>query len=430
MAQLPNPLLALKRLKSTQRKDFDIVLEKLRELSSHMHPHLIKLLATLHHKGRYYLMYPYADLNLWGYWERTPLPEFSETTLRWALIQCKGIASGLMALHEYRTPYEKNTEIDGDNAYAPPEDSEWWYGRHGDIMPESILWLEQNDEDNPQGLLVLNYFGLLEFHAKFTKSRVPPEHYIGSPTYEPPECRLKNPVTRAIDIWCLGCVYLEFITWLVLGWDVLFRFTDARLQKGGVTDEITDDAFYTILGERSADSNQAIVRENVIEWIKDLHEQPRCSKFIHDVLDLIQKNMLIVDPSQRIRCGHLNAILGEMLDKSIIDPSYLTKPAPRQPRERNEIAKEITERLAGRSQDIPLVMLLPKKGSTLPLRESPGVIEGLSTPLASGSSSVSQHENANRENATQQQIAEQKFAQKMNDGAWKSASSAASDKIQ
>jgi hypothetical protein len=58
------------------------------------------------------------------------------------------------------------------------------------------------------------------------------------------------------------------------------------------------------------------------------------------------------------------------------------------------------------------------------------VIERLSTPLASGSSSKSQHENANRETAMQQQTAEQQFAQKMNDAAWKFTSSAASDKIQ
>jgi serine/threonine protein kinase len=303
-------------------------------------------------------MYPYADLSLRGYWERTPLPEFSEATLRWALIQCQGIASGLMALHEYKTPYEKKTEIDGDYSYATLEDLEWRYGRHGDIKPENILWLEQNDKDDPQGLLVLNYFGLLEFYSKFTRSRVPPELHF-SLTYEPPECRLKNPATRESDIWCLGCVYLEFMTWLVSGLDVYFSFSDARLLEA--TDGIVDDAFYTILSERSAEPNQAIVRENVIEWMKDLHEQPRCSQFIHDVLDLVQKDMLLVNPRERIRCGPLNTMLRKMLDKSRIDPSYLTKPAPRQPRERNEIAKEITERLAGRSQDIPPEMLEHKK---------------------------------------------------------------------
>jgi serine/threonine protein kinase len=326
-------------------------------------------------------VFPHADANLRGYWEKTPLPELSETTLRWSLTQCKGIASGLMAIHEYRTSLG---EVTNSPTTPPPHarrfsynlspnplpaENERRYGRHGDIKPENILWTELTDEDDPQGILLIADFGLVDFHGKQTRSEILPETVNGSPSYEPPERRLNIKISRAYDIWSLGCVYLEFITWLVSGWEDLSKFPIVRGKTGSIG--INDDTFFTILDERP--TRTAIVRESVTEWIKDLHEKPRCSKFIHDFLDLVENDMLVVDTSMRIQCGPLNKRLRQMLEEAEKNPSYLTAPKPTPKRERNEIAEEITKRMTWGYRDTPPAG--PTEGSALPTREVPLILD-------------------------------------------------------
>jgi serine/threonine protein kinase len=53
-----------------------------------------------------------------------------------------------------------------------------------------------------------------------------------TPTYRPPECEIEGSiVSRAFDIWSLGCVFLEFITWYLGGWSYLQTFVRHRKTK-------------------------------------------------------------------------------------------------------------------------------------------------------------------------------------------------------
>lgn len=175
----------------------------------------------------------------------------------------------------------------------------------------------------------------MDFHKRLTRSQVLPDRLSGSPTYEPPEIKLGKKISRAYDIWSLGCVYLEFITWLVCGWEALDKFPKARDITG--LNEINDDTFYTIVDYRMiADSRgRAIVRKSVQQWIQDLRESKRCTAFIHDFLDLVSQEMLVVDHQRRIRCGPLNIRLAAMVQKAKDDPEYLTKSAPLSPKSQN-----------------------------------------------------------------------------------------------
>jgi serine/threonine protein kinase len=202
------------------------------------------------------------------------------------------------------------------------------YGRHGDIKAENILHFVDDTVDNDLGSLVIADFGLTDFHKRATRSEVPAGHVTGSPSYEPPELMLHSKISRAYDIWSLACVYLEFITWLVCGWDDLERFPQAR-SLIGVQNTVDDDTFFTVLEGKPP---TAEIRESVRDWIADLHEQPRCSAFIHDLLSLISEQMLVVDPADRIRCGPLNWTLKGMITKAERHPEYLTKPSPTSPR--------------------------------------------------------------------------------------------------
>ncbi|KAF4626883.1 hypothetical protein G7Y89_g11273 [Cudoniella acicularis] len=400
----PNPLMALKRLHSTIKEDFDLEVEMLKNFSNNTNPHLVKLLATYSLKGHYYLVFPLAKANLRKYWELTPTPDFSLTTISWVLRQCKGIASAIMAIHEFKSsipPSERRKSISGGSVtgggsdfLGPPNiqqrgrsnsdrlspkaelvESERLYGRHGDIKPENILWSDENARGQQriykkEGLLLLADFGLMDFHGKLTKSNVPADTVKGSPSYEPPERRVGTNISRAYDLWSLGCVYLEFITWLVCGWEELDKFPVVR-DKTAIGGYTYDDTFFTLVN----DERRAIVRESVTEWIKDLHEKPRCSQFIHKFLDLVSKDMLVVDPSKRITCGPLNKKLANMLEQADADPNYLTEPNPFPPRDRNEAAERVTRLLHGEHESSPPPS--PREGLALPIYEVPNTLDSV-----------------------------------------------------
>jgi serine/threonine protein kinase len=314
----------VKRLNSTNEQDFFSEVKMLKDFSKHKHPHLVRLLATYHFNNGYYLLFPYAKSNLRKYWEATSLPTFDEATLSWSLHQCKAIASGLHLIHEHHKTQDSEVGL-------PEEDRT--YGRHGDIKPENILWSTEVDKNHEnccfpeQGFLLIADFGLMDVHKRLTRSRILAEKIGGSQTYEPPETRLKKEVSRGYDIWSLGCLYLEFITWIMLGQDGLCRFLEARSKNDDPV--ISDDTFYTIVNNARGMS-EAVVRESVREWIKDLHEHPRCSDFIHDFLDIVDTQMLVVSLSDRISCGVLNDRLRAMVSRGSTSPTYLTqcKPSP------------------------------------------------------------------------------------------------------
>jgi serine/threonine protein kinase len=252
------------------------------------------------------------------------LPDFSEATVLWSLRQCKAIASGLHMIHEYRSTRDS---IRARSLQPPPassgdpvvEDDDRLYSRHGDIKLENILWsveevLDDSQCSNEEGVLLIADFGMMDFHNRLTRSQVHPDKITGSPTYEPPELKLHMKISRAYDIWSLGCVYLEFITWPVGGWAELDRFPRAREAVGW--NGISDYTFFTII-EFGAQP-RAIVRGGVQAWMKDLHEKSRCSAFIHEFLDLVSEDMLVVNPRNRIHIGALDERLSSMLAKAVL----------------------------------------------------------------------------------------------------------------
>jgi serine/threonine protein kinase len=350
--QLPPHFVALKELHKTDEDSFRSEVEMLRMLKKRNHPHVVTLLATFRFNNRYYLLFPYADYNLRQYWKTTPIPDFSQATVYWILHQFKAITSALHTVHEYQETqilngtYSALEPSESEASGSSSEVDERVFGRHGDIKAENIL-LFAEDVDNELGDLVIADFGLTAFHKKASRSRQKAEYITGSPSYEGPELMLHLNVSRAYDIWGLGCLYLEFITWLVCGWEQLERFPEARVRIATNTPQLHDDMFFTI-PEGPEGEKKAVVRQGVENWIKDLHEMPRCSQFIHEMLDLISEHMLLVNPVARIWIGPLNAKMAQMVDKARQNPLYLTAPEPFKPRNQDpDPSSLVALRLAG-----------------------------------------------------------------------------------
>ncbi len=89
---------------------------------------------------------------------------------------------------------------------------------------------EDGGEYGKYGRLKIGDFGLTRFHHPGTTG-VSPRQVMATQTYRPPEYDLEEKVSRPFDIWSLGCLYLEFTTWLLLGGSAIGDFDHRRLQE-------------------------------------------------------------------------------------------------------------------------------------------------------------------------------------------------------
>jgi serine/threonine protein kinase len=302
----------------------------LKALAKKEHSHIIKLLATYRMGGRYHLMFPWADKSLRTYWHDHPHPKWNQETLMWDLGQMKGIASGLQAIHNFRQQDCRTRQAHPDHTLLVPgqvEPDEYWYGRHGDIKPENILWFRSTELEDADkaGVLQIADFGLGRFHGRESRSQMPARTIVSTPTYEPPELALDLKVSRAYDIWSLGCVFLEYITWRLGGFDMLEAFDYARLVEEN--DGYCSNKFYTLRRDIDHETH-AFVQDAVAQWIMHLHSHERCSGLIHDLLDLVKNQLLVVSAKRRITSEMLVAELQKLAERAEADYGYLVRPAP------------------------------------------------------------------------------------------------------
>lgn len=213
----------------------------LKKFSADAHPHLVSLLATYEQHRKFYLIFHWAEADLQDYWEnQNHSPKIDHDTILWMAQQCEGISGGLSKIHRYESnsnprpilmPREEGTlNLPVVGSQAQPQGMTRLYGRHGDIKPANILWFRDPNDPNGKGVLKITDFGLAEFSAAHSRSYKPKSKVANTANYRPPECDLLGElIGPSYDIWTLGCVYLEFVTWLLGGWKLVEEFTRNRL---------------------------------------------------------------------------------------------------------------------------------------------------------------------------------------------------------
>lgn len=123
-------------------------------------------------------------------------------------------------------------------------------GRHGDIKPQNILWFSQENNIHGHGVLKISDFGVTMFHSELT-TKVLPEKVRGvTQSYAAPEYELGNSVSRPYDIWSLGCIFIEFITWALLGFEGVQEFRAKRKADRHNKSNFELDDFYRISGRK------------------------------------------------------------------------------------------------------------------------------------------------------------------------------------
>lgn len=251
---------AVKSLHSRNERAFKKEVEILNKFSDNAHDHLISLLATYEQFGRFFLLFDWAEADLQRYWrEVNPTPSFDSTTLLWLARQCKGIAGGITKIHAHESIYRKPDP-------TLPGNKNVIFGHHGDIKPENVLWFAGPSQKNSNvaGTLKLSDFGLAEFSLHQTISMTPKSKWAGSLGYRAPEADLKQDaaIGRAYDIWSLGCLYLDFITWVLGGSQLLDDFLEARKARDVMWHDIETHTFF-VLKIDNAGNQKAIIKPAV-----------------------------------------------------------------------------------------------------------------------------------------------------------------------
>ncbi|KAK8086398.1 protein kinase domain-containing protein [Apiospora phragmitis] len=179
---------------------------------------ILSLLAALEHRGNFYFLFPLAELgdlqNIWKGYGPSRNDETGQYTThaawyspQWLLEECLGIASALAHVH-------------GRGVSTRAER----FLLHADIKPDNILGFRDGDSVS----LKLADFG----HSHILTTAFPDvtvSTLVKSRSYRAPEFDVSECVTTKYDVWSLGCLFLDFVTWALLGWKEVEEFREQRL---------------------------------------------------------------------------------------------------------------------------------------------------------------------------------------------------------
>ncbi|KAK4655260.1 LOW QUALITY PROTEIN: hypothetical protein QC762_300800 [Podospora pseudocomata] len=232
--------------------------------------HLIQPLATFEvydsndPEPTFYFLFPLADGNLKQFWEKKRHDATREEHCGWMVEQFYLLAKALQCVHNERSLMITSKRTDS-NVFC----------RHGDIKPSNFLFFE---DSQPSGLgrLVLGDFGMARIHRKGFRSSQPAGGRMATISYQAPEFGKEDVVSLKTDIFSLGCVYLEHITYHV-----------------------------------SQSKDSVWLKEGVKRWIWDLKQHKDCVEVVYDLLEIIKHDMLEANHQKRIN----SAMLATELEK-------------------------------------------------------------------------------------------------------------------
>ncbi|KAJ8120389.1 hypothetical protein ONZ43_g2891 [Nemania bipapillata] len=307
-------------IKSFHKDDLEAFKQEIRIASKfkgdNKHENMATLLATFEltyeRQYKFHMIYYRADGDLYDYWEKAhPFPDFSYDNMLWASGQFQGLAHGLLAT---QAPYLALGHISAER--SNPACPQNLFGQHDGMEPSNILYYLKPGSANPN--LVIYNFGVSEMTP----------HEAGSPrftiTYRAPEYDIENKLPgQPADIWTLGCVYLEFVAWLLDGRSLVDRFTRQR-RSPDKTFKIDCDTFFN-----SDEAGNLKVKDAVVMMIAEFHSHPRCTQYLHEFLELIEHGMLVINPEGRVKCWRLHERLDAMWKKCQSNKDYAMKPLPK-----------------------------------------------------------------------------------------------------
>jgi serine/threonine protein kinase len=321
--QLRNPrgYYAAKVLTSHSRENFEMELSSLlfSEDNDCGRKHLTQVLATFEErntdgdKSTFWLLFDCAEGDLQHFWNENSLLVCDLSHCLWMAEQFHGLAEALQAIHNDRLETVR---------YIPSgvDDKENLYGRHGDIKPGNMLWFSSLHSRR----LTLADFGLGRLHTRISRSKQNPAFIERTATYRSPEFDIDGGlISPKSDVCSLGYVYLEYITWFLLGLDGVTKFAEERLEKDKYN--FMADTFFRI--EADQDGQQtAVIKPSVKRWIQKLKDHSSCTWYLLQMLELIEEHMIHPEREKRIRAMPLVKSLDSLRKTCRQSPTFYNQP--------------------------------------------------------------------------------------------------------
>ncbi|KAF5013623.1 hypothetical protein FDECE_384 [Fusarium decemcellulare] len=319
-----NEFFALKVLKAgTKQEDFEQELYALRKTPSGSH--VIDLFATFKVGDELSFLFPWAKGgSLTDLMKQEPLELFapmtgsSKTFIRWIAEQCIGLAKGLYDIHNAEPPLQ-----DRGRFVANPKAWKDDYGIHGDVKTDNILRFVKGGNPQELGELKWSDFGLTKFHTKASRSMQPGNGPL-SPTYASPEHNFySHGVSRRSDIWALGCVFTELLTWVIRGRACLEQYSQDRLNEqdlGRRRGSWREDRFFGkefALGGTPGIPSRLFVKNSVLKCIEEnkkaIAGAGQAANCLTDFLDFIRDRMLVIEGNERAESSEVCSFLKKNL---------------------------------------------------------------------------------------------------------------------
>jgi serine/threonine protein kinase len=277
----------------------------LESAQSYKDDHIVKLIHAYSLGGVMNLIFPLAATNL-DQLLRNPIDRYRDARVGRlescnAWTQLLGIARALAKIAGTPT----NVAPTG----LPTESrAQQWIGFHFDLKPANILVSEIGDS----GTWLITDFGQSSF--TFTSEQTPrARNDGGTDAYAPPEIihNQEKQFSRRYDVWSLGCLALEVVAFVVLGYDGLTGpsgLDEVRQLHDGWS-RLTDSRFWYRRSENAAPE----VKPSITKFMTHLSNSARnldkrSRKFLTEVLKLIER-MLQPAVQHRIEIGEVIRIL-------------------------------------------------------------------------------------------------------------------------
>ncbi|CAM1509806.1 Fc.00g001410.m01.CDS01 [Cosmosporella sp. VM-42] len=277
---------ALKTIRPQMGHYFQQEEETLAVIREIKHPHLIKPIASYRYndEDHGYFLFPWAEGgNLRQFWAKeVTRPLKNRRMMMWVLEQLRGLCHALSILH--------------DRGH-----------RHGDLKPENILLF---DERHSIRTLQIADVGLARFHKMDTQQRKDlmqkTKTMTGTIRYVSPEF-VQDVIPRVFDVWALGCVFVEFLIWMLYGNNQL--------------DEFNGDSFDHYWEKQGS---EFIVHSSVQPWLNRLSEDLRGSETgLAGLLTMVKTEMLVPKESDRSSSDEVYETLAKICDRAAKEPEYL-----------------------------------------------------------------------------------------------------------
>ena len=250
-------------------------------------------LASWNQNGICYMLFRCADCNLRTYMSQMS-PAWTKSNLLALLSQMRGLADGLRQIHNLGPSNLEPDRVDEKAKSGEHRPSQTCF--HHDLKPANIL--VTTNRDTGELLFSISDFGSAKIGqilsgsvqpSPFTKNLSP-----GDAAYGAPDKYLEGKTSRPYDLWSMGCVFLELLTWIVgLKEHNVERFADKRMEEVADSHGNQDQAFWC-----KNTAGRVVLKPAVVKQLKILKE--RCEgRGVFPALVRIVGKLLSILPRDR-----------------------------------------------------------------------------------------------------------------------------------